>query len=163
MAESESSSDYEHWPDDDASYSDEDEAISMSGYDEFNGLRRFDYLPSNGAQEQKPPKKEASPAPEPQHAQPAPAALAYATPAPPAYAQQVPFVPNPYAYPTAIGYPMPAFIGFPAPAGAAPGFTPFVHPTAVPPAVEEKKEKKEKKAKKPDVKKWQGRTKVEVE
>ena len=136
---------YEHWPDDSTQLS---APSAVSGYDSFNGYREFQYIPADQQKKQEEaPKAPQQPVPQfyyqpPQHV--------YALPTP-AY-----FLP-----PNAV---MPAMPGV-SYGQAAPGYMPFymavdVGAAAAAPPAEEKK--KEDKPKKPEVKKWQGRTKAEV-
>lgn len=154
MGGSDAGEDYEHWPDESKHY--EKELVAAAGYDSYNGLHRFTYHPANAVQEK------AAPAPTPQ-AQPAPVHFTYAAPAPQIQPQQMPFMtcypPMQYGYPPQMAYPMPAYFGYPqpgAPVGAPAGYTHIYQPAAPPP-----EEKKELKA--PEPRKWQGRTKAEVE
>ena len=160
-----SASEYEHWPDDETQLSG---PSAVSGYDGLNGVREFQYMPANTE------KKEKKPAEPPKIVKPVPqyyyhpAAAAFQTP----QAPLPPQAPQPYAqYMNPYAYPAPAYYGFP---GAMPamayGQYPPVYvpaPATAPPAAEKKeaeskaKEKEEKK--KPEVRRWQGRSKAEVE
>lgn len=152
-------SDYEHWPDDDSSF--EEEFIAASGYNNYNGLRAHNYHPANQEKE-----KSKSPTPEP--AKPAPVTC---VPIPQvASPQQVPYMmgypgmqPMQYCYPQPLAYPAPAYYGYPPqmqapPYAPAQGFAQVGEDTTAP--AEKKKKKKPKKA---SPRKWQGRTKAEVE
>ena len=154
-------SDYEHWPDDATQIT---SVSSISGYNSYNGLREFTYQPANSEAKKAEPPAAAQAQPVPYVFQP-PVAQPAAPPAPPAYAAPAPQFYGGYGYSAYVphmAYPTPGYYGYPG--GdmpyCPPGYTPVYHPAA-PPAEEKKKE--EKKAKKPELRKWQGRTKAEVE
>jgi hypothetical protein len=155
--------DYDHWPDDATQLS---APSTVSGPDGYNGMREFQYHPANEHKKKADEPKVVQPVPyayQPLATAPAPTSFS-----PPGYspfpAQQY-F--NPYsAYASHMAYPAPAYYGLPG-GGAMPycppGYTPVCVPApAVVPAPEKKDDKKDK-PKKPEVKKWQGRTKAEVE
>lgn len=147
-------SDYDHWPDDSTQIS---TASTLTSYSR-NGLREREYIPANED------KKIAGP---PSAAQPIPYALQPPAPfsaqiAPPAaYAAPQYYGAYP-AYAPHMAYPAPGFYGYPngGMPFCPPGYTPVYYPPA--PAAEKPKQEK-KKSKKPEIKKWQGRTKAEVE
>lgn len=154
-----SSDDYEHFPDDSTQLS---APSAVSGYDSHNGLRQFEYQPANGVK-----KKEDKESPK---VAPPPPAV-YQPVQPPQYqAQPVQYIHSYSPYAPHMAYPAPAYYGYPqggmpmCPPGYAPVYVPA---PATAPAKDEKEEKKkeEKKPKKEkaEVKKWQGRTKAEVE
>ena len=143
------SSDYEHWSDDSKYLS--ETAIAVPHHDRYNGLHTHLYHPAN--QEKAPPPEPPKPeqqvtycyAPPPQ--QPQPQQIQY----------MMPYQTMQYAYPPQMVYPAPAYYGYPY---QTQGFAPLgfaVYPPAPAAPVPEKKPKEL------EVKKWQGRTKAEVE
>ena len=142
---------YEHWPDDATQLS--DSSIAATGYDSHNGLREFQYHPADEVK---------APAVEPPKAQPIPYAYQPPVNAPPPAQCASYYPPMQYAYPPQMACPAPAYYGYP---GAhqvtgypyyPPGYTP-IFASAPAPVVEEKKSRKR------SPRKWQGRSKAEVE
>jgi hypothetical protein len=156
-----SASEYEHWPDDETQLS---APSAVSGYDSLNGYHEFQYIPANQEKKQAEPPKVVQPVPQ-YYYQPAAPIQTPQAQAPAPFPQYF----NPYS---PYAYPAPAYYGFPAtgafggampamPYGQFPrGYTPVYvpAPARAPPA-----EKKGDKPKKPEIRKWQGRTKAEVE
>ncbi|KAK3698646.1 hypothetical protein LTR37_016875 [Vermiconidia calcicola] len=151
-----SGEDYEHWPDDVTQVS--STSVAASGYNGYNGLREYQYHPADD-------ENKAQPAPEPPKVQP----IQYAY-QPPAAAPQAPYMncyPQPPQYagyhPQQMAcYPAPQYYGYPgqqAQAATPPYGTPVMYVPAPVAVVEEEKPKK----KKIEPRKWQGRTKAEVE
>lgn len=166
-------SEYEHWPDDETQLS---TPSAVSGYDDLNGYPQFQYIPAD-----QPIKKAAPPAQATQHIQhyygESPAAhIQFAQVSQAPIHAHAPFQPQFGGYlPYVSAYPAPAYYGFPnshamaaTPGMSYPlGFTPIYVPAAstAPPASkkqENAEENKKDKPKKPEIKKWQGRTKAEV-
>lgn len=169
-------SDYEHWPED-SKYLSETGSVAAPGYSSYNGLYSHVYEPVAD----KPKEKEAPKEPE------KPKECACAPPPPPPAVQPQVLQPPPYmsCYPTPPmqmpygaygGYgcppgmqmacPAPAYYGYPGgypyqmPGCAPTGY--MCYPSPLAPA-EEEKPKKEEKPKELEPRKWQGRTKAEVQ
>ena len=151
VGETTTGDDYEHWPDDATQLS--APAAPVTGYDTHNGLRAFQYYPTDEAQA-----PAAAPAPAPPATQP----IQYCQPpAPPVQYMQC-YPQMPYGYPPQYACPAPAYYGYPQqqqqPPGmpyCPPGYTLVQAPAPAAPA--------EVKPAKPEPRKWQGRSKAEVE
>lgn len=140
------SDDYEHWADDVSLFS--EAASAAPRYDSRNGLRRHTYVPADF------PKEEAVPEP----VAPLPAAAVVAPPVQLQPPPQVQYMPCPHMQ--YVAHPALAYYGYPGMAAPAPHpiYSGMGYPVYQPPAATP-----EKKGEAPPERKWQGRTKVEVQ